>query len=130
MLWAAVSIAAGAVAANRSEPWWRGFGHQHVGWGAVDLGVVAVAGALQNRRMRRLGNPYEPHALDRERRWLRRILLVNAVADAAYVAGGAALWHTRPAGSYAAGAGAAIALQGAFLMLHDAQHAIRAGGQG
>lgn len=125
-VWAAVSIAVGAAAATRTGPWWRGFGHQHMGWGAVDLGIVAVAGALQKGRMRRLRNPYEPGALDHERRWLRRVLLVNAVADAGYVIGGVALWRGRPTGSYAAGAGAAIALQGTFLLLHDTQHAIGA----
>lgn len=125
-IWAAVSIAVGAAAASRSGPWWRGFGHQHAGWGAIDLGIVAVAGALQKRRMRRLGNPYNPEALEHERLWLRRILVINAVADAGYVVGGVALWRGRPAHSYAAGAGAAIALQGTFLLLHDAQHAIGA----
>lgn len=124
-VWAAASIAAGVVCATRSDRWWRGFGHQHLGWGAVDLGIVAVATTLQARRMRRLANPYEPGALEQERRWLRKVLLINMAADAAYVAGGAALWLGRREHPYAAGAGAAIMIQGAFLFLHDAYHAVR-----
>lgn len=129
-VWAATSIAVGVVAATRTGPWWRGFGHQHVSWGAIDLAIVGVAGALQHRRMRRLGDPYEPSALAHERRWLRRVLVVNVVADAGYVIGGVALWRGRPEHLYAAGAGAAITLQGTFLMVHDAQHAIGASSQG
>lgn len=120
--WAAASIAGGLVLATRSHPWWRAFGQQHVGWGAADLGIVAVAHRLQNRRMRRLPNPYAPAALERERRQLRTILLASVAADAAYVVGGAALWRVRRHDARAAGAGAAIVLQGLFLLWDDASH--------
>jgi hypothetical protein len=118
--WAAVSIVAGAVLAARPDPWRRAFGRQHLGWGVVDLGIVAVANRLQSRRMRRLANPYAPAELQRERRRLRIILGVNVLADAGYLVGGIALWR-RPQPP-ASGAGAAIALQGGFLLLHDAYH--------
>lgn len=71
--------------------------------------------------MRRLPDPFSPAALEHERAQLHRVLLINVVADAAYVAVGVALWRSARPG--AAGAGAAIAVQGAFLLLHDAQHA-------
>lgn len=122
--WAALSILGGLGAAIRHDPWWRAFGLQHVGWGAADLGIAAVLNTLQSRRMRRLPNPYEPAGLERERRWLRFVLAVNVAADAAYVVGRGALWRGRHDDPRASGAGAAIVVQGAFLFLHDAWHAV------
>jgi hypothetical protein len=121
VVWGAASIALGSVAAVRSDPWWRAFGRQHVGWGAVDLALVAVLETVQRRRMRRLPDAWSPAALAAEQRRLRTLLAVNVGADLAYVALGAALWRVceRP---QAAGAGAAIVLQGAFLMAHDGYH--------
>lgn len=123
--WSALSTAAGLPLALRGDPWWRAFGRQQVGWAAVDLGVVVVAGALRRRRMRRSGNPYAPAVLARERRTLRRVLLVNAAADAAYVAGGVWLWRANPDTPARAGAGAGIVVQGAFLCVHDTVQALR-----
>lgn len=120
--WAVASVAVGGILSSRRDPWWRAFGQQHLGWGAADLGIVAVAHLLQGRRMRRLANAYAPAALDRERRQLRRILRVSVVADAAYVVGGAALWQLRRPDPRVAGAGVAIMLQGAFLLLDDGLH--------
>lgn len=121
--WAAASIAIGGAVTLRSDPWWRAFGQQHLGWGVVDLGIVAIANTLQTRRMRRLVDPYAPAALERERRRLRTVLLINVVADAGYVVGGLVLWRARR--PRASGAGAAIAVQGGFLVIHDAYHALR-----
>ncbi|SEP63780.1 DUF6992 family protein [Microlunatus flavus] len=123
--WSVVSTAVGAPLAARGDDFWRAFGRQQVGWAAVDVGVVVVAGALRKRRMRRSGNPYAPTVLQRERRVLRRVLLANAAADALYVAGGVWLWRAgrdRPA---RAGAGAGIVVQGAFLCVHDTVQALR-----
>ncbi len=120
--WGAGSIAVGVILAVRSDRWWRAFGQQNAGWGAVDLGIVAVVNALQARRMRRLPDPYAPEALEHERGSLHRVLLVNVGADLAYVVVGAALWRRRHS-AMASGAGAAIVVQGLFLALHDAYHA-------
>lgn len=128
--WGAVSIAGGLALATRSDGWWRAFGLQHAGWGAVDLGLVSVLNVLQSRRMLRLPNPYDPAELERERRRLRLILLVNVAADAAYVVGGIVLWRGRGQDPRASGAGAAIAVQGGFLFLHDAWHAAGSSLQG
>lgn len=124
--WSVLSTAVGLPLATRGDAWWRAFGRQQVGWAAVDGGVVVVAELLRRRRMRRAGNPYAPTALHHERRVLRRVLAVNAVADALYVAGGAWLWRTSPGRPERAGAGAGIAVQGTFLCLHDTFHALRA----
>ncbi len=62
--WSAVSIAGGLVFATRQDRWWRAFGQQHVGWGVMDLLIVAVAARLQARRMGRLPNLYDPVAIN------------------------------------------------------------------
>lgn len=124
VVWGGASLAAGVALALRREPWLRAFGLQTAGWGAVDLGIAGLAGWLQTRRMHRSGDPYAPAALERERVLLRRVLVANAVADAGYVALGLVLARSpRPE---VAGAGVAVAVQGAFLLLHDSHHAWRA----
>lgn len=124
--WCVLSSAVGLPLATRGGAWWRAFGRQQVGWAAVDGGVVVVAELLRRRRMRKARNPYAPAALQHERRVLRRVLAVNAAADAAYVAGGAWLWRSSPDRPERAGAGAGIVVQGAFLCVHDTFHALRA----
>jgi hypothetical protein len=121
IVWSAVSIAAGLIFVTRRDRWWRAFGQQHVGWGVVDALIVAAAARLKARRMRRLLDPYDPVAMRREQRTFRAVLLGNVVADAGYVVAGAVLWSRKDA--LASGAGAAIVLQGLFLLLHDAYHA-------
>lgn len=110
--------------AVRRDPWWRAFGQQHIGWGAVDLAIIGVVDAMERRRVSKIPDPYGVDAVDDERRRLRTILLVNAVADAGYCVLGAKLWRRR-AEPQVAGAGAAIVIQGAFLLIHDGYHATR-----
>jgi hypothetical protein len=126
VVWAAGSIAVGGILATRQNPWWRAFGQQHVGWGAADLGIVAVLNVVQARRRSRMSHPDGPRTLEREQRRLRQVLWVNVAADAGYLLGGIALWRHPKA--QASGAGAAIAVQGAFLMLHDGYHALASTG--
>lgn len=123
IVWAIGSVTLGAVLATRRDRWWRSFGQQHVGWGLVDLGIVAIVQGLQHREMSRLPDPYDAVVLDRRRQHLRAILIGNAVADAGYVTTGALMWQRMRDNPRAAGAGAAIVIQGAFLLLHDAHHA-------
>ena len=78
VVWAVASIGAGAALALRRDPWWRAFGLQHVGWGAADLAIVGVLDAVERRRVRRLPDPYAPSRVERKRRGLRTILIVNA----------------------------------------------------
>lgn len=123
--WGLGSVAAGLVLAAglRRNSWWRAFGRQHTGWGAVDLLIALVAGRLQDRRMQRHPDPYAASALEVERAKLLRVLSVNVLADTGYVSLGIALTrHRRP---QVAGSGAAVAIQGAFLLLHDAHYAWR-----
>ena len=125
-VWAAGSIASGLALAVRRDPWWRAFGLQQLGWVAADFGIVGALTLTQRRRMAKLDNPYAPAVLERERRRLRTILWVNVAADAGYCVVGLLL--SRRAERRAAGAGAAIVVQGAFLLAHDSYHALAAGG--
>lgn len=122
VVWGVVSAAVGlGVAATTRDPWWRSFGLQSAGWGGVDVAIAVVGSRLQHRRMRRLSDPDAPSPREAERVRLRRVLLVNAAADVGYVALGAVL--TRDSRARVAGAGAAILVQGAFLLVHDSVHA-------
>ena len=100
--WAAASVAVGAVLSAREGT--RGFGRQTAAWGAVD-GAIAAVGA-RNRRRR---GPTDPVRL-------RKVLLVNAGLDVGYLALGAALLRT----DRWRGDGAAVVVQGAFLLALDA----------
>ena len=105
--WAAGSVASGALLSL--SPRTRGFGRQTLAWGAVD-GAIALVGT-RNRRRR---GPTAPERL-------RRVLLVNAALDLGYL--GAAVWLLRD-GRWR-GDGAAVAVQGAFLLVLDSAAARR-----
>jgi len=98
---AAGSVAAGALLSVPRAT--RGFGRQMLAWGAVD-GAIALLGS----RRRAEKGPTEPGRL-------RRVLLVNAGLDVGYLAAGA--WLVRD-GRWR-GDGAAVLVQGAFLLLLD-----------
>lgn len=100
--WAAGSTALGA--ALLVDPRTRGFGRQTLVWGAVD-GAIAYAGAWRRGR----SGPTDPARL-------RRVLLVNAGLDVGYLAVGA--WLVRR--TRWRGDGAAVLVQGAFLLGLDA----------
>lgn len=111
-LWAAGSVTAGAalLASGRA-----GAGRQHLVWGVVDGAIAARALHATSDRGTSPGV--------RARR-LRRLLLVNAVLDTAYVGTGLALRAGRP-GPGAEQDGTAVALQGGFLLVFDLWHAGR-----
>ena len=104
--WAVGSMVLGA--ALSADPRTRGFGRQTAAWGLVDV-AIALVGA----RRHAAGRTTPPARL-------RRVLLVNAGLDVGYVAGGAALLRTRWRGD-----GAAVVVQGAFLLWLDATAARR-----
>ena len=105
--WATGSVLLGA--ALTADPRTRGFGRQTAAWGLVD-GVIALVGARRQAAGRTTPS-------DR----LRRVLLVNAGLDVGYVATGAALLR-RPRWR---GDGAAVLVQGAFLLCLDGTYARR-----
>jgi len=135
---AVVSAVAGAalgVAGRRGG--WSGieaFGRQTVAWAAVDGALAAGGWAAARRRAGRPGAETDPDTRSTHRatagpvaaaraRTLRRLLLVNAFLDVGYLVLGAALVR-RPARR---GDGAAILVQGGFLLWLDTRHARRFG---
>jgi hypothetical protein len=101
--WSAASLAGGAAL------WVRGgndstkaFGRQTFAWGVVNAAIAGWAAFRPTPDIERL----------------RRILRINAVADVGYISVGAALYKAgrRPDG-------AAVMLQGAFLLALDSHYA-------
>jgi hypothetical protein len=105
--WAVASVVVGA--ALSVDPRTRGFGRQTAAWGAVDA-AIALVGA----RRQAAGRTTAPARL-------RRVLLVNAGLDVGYVAAGT--WLARR--TRWRGDGAAVVVQGAFLLWLDATAARR-----
>jgi hypothetical protein len=110
--WAGGSVAVGGLLT--ADPRTRAFGRQTAAWGAVD-GAIALVGARRQAAGR---------TTDAAR--LRRVLLVNAGLDVGYLAAGAWLVR-RPRWR---GDGAAVLVQGAFLLWLDATSARRLGERG
>jgi len=133
-VWAAGSATAGSLlwaAGRRAErPAVAAFGRQNAAWGAVD-GAIALAGTVR----RRAGSSGADDDPARARK-LRRVLLVNAWLDVGYLLAGAGMIAARHRAdrlprydsAQAAGDGAAIILQGGFLLWLDATHARRLDG--
>ncbi len=101
--WSAVNLISGAAlwAGGRNDAA-RRFGRQTFAWGAVNAAIATWASSRPTPDTRRL----------------RRILLVNAVADVGYFAVGATMYRKglRPDG-------AAIMVQGGFLLALDTHFA-------
>ncbi len=126
LVWGAVSTAAGALLAAVGDAFWRGFGTQTAGWGAVDAGIALFgAKAAEKRRAQPASGSLETR--QREARNLRRLLWINAGLDVLYIAGGAITAATK--GERDAkwrGHGVGVIVQGAFLLLFDVIHALTA----
>jgi esterase/lipase len=123
LLWAALSIAAGAVMLLSGDAFWRGFGLQAVAWGVIDA-AIALFGRRSSQR-RRAASPPNAETQAREARNLRRLLWINAGLDVLYVTGGLLLVYTLGRDNpFAAGNGWGVVLQGAFLFLFDLLHAL------
>lgn len=113
------------------------FGRQTALWGATDA-AIALAGSRSRRRRGEL----DQAEVDRKARTLLITLVVNGMADVVYVAGGARVW-ARTGSAQAPkqdvdeasvsqtywgmgrGDGAAIMIQGAFLLALDSVFALR-----
>ena len=126
LAWSAASVAVGATVtvAGRSSASDEvmAFGRQTAAWGAVD--ALIAGGGVLSRRSR---GPLSGDEADKKVRSLRTLLLVNAAADIGYIAGGALLIARGRRGRktlrMSMGDGAAIAIQGAFLLVLDLSQA-------
>ena len=100
------------------------FGRQNAAWGAVDAAIVGVG--LVARRKRRV---LSDDQAKREIRKRRNLLVINAVADVGYIAGGIAIAARSRRGvsslRMGAGDGVAIVVQGAVLLVLDVSQAMR-----
>ena len=118
LMWGAISVIAGVVLLRATAPFWRAFGQQAIGWGAID-GLIALIG-------RRGSNQPALAATDvatlKEMSKLRRLLWFNAGLDVLYMAGGLAL--LRRDDETQRGHGAGILFQGLFLFKFDLIHAL------
>jgi hypothetical protein len=100
------------------------FGRQNAAWGAVDATIVGV-GLIARRKRGVLSDDQAKHEI----RKLRNVLAINALADVGYIAGGIAIAARSRRGvsplRMGAGDGAAIVVQGAFLLVLDVSQAVR-----
>lgn len=102
-VWSAASVASGAALwARGGSDSTQAFGRQTFAWGVVNAAIAGWAASRPTPDVERL----------------RRLLRINAIADVGYIAGGVALYKSgrRPDG-------AAVMLQGAFLLALDSHYA-------
>lgn len=126
--WAAASVVVGAPLAllgrKTDNPTMHEFGRQTAAWGAVDAAIAGL-GLLSQRRRGVLSQ----EQAEGQMRKLRTLLVVNAVADVGYMAGGLAILGRSRRGQSSlrmgAGDGAAFVMQGAFLFALDVSQAMR-----
>jgi hypothetical protein len=125
--WGRLSVIIGAVLALVPSRFWRGFGSQAAGWGAIDaaIGWLGLRGA---RAKASVPANHERQAQQEAQHKLRRLLLINASLDIGYVAGGIALARTKGRESdFWRGSGWSVVVQGSFLLLFDLVHALLLG---
>lgn len=130
-VWAAGSVIKGGIIAlighRTGRKQWMRFGRQNAMWGAVD-GVIAGLGVRSRSRRGELTT----EQVEFEATKLRVMLLLNALADVVYIAGGAHIaYHAKPGPpevtsfKMGRGDGVAIVIQGAFLLGLDLTFARR-----
>lgn len=113
------------------------FGRQTAFWGATDAAIALAGIASRNRR-----GDLDQAEVETKARTLQITLIVNGLADVVYVAGGARVLSRTTGGALTGqdgpparrgrtylgmgrGDGAAIMIQGAFLLALDAVYALR-----
>ncbi len=115
--WAVLSVLCG-VTLWLPGPAWSGFGWMMLGWGVIN--ALVALGASRSVRARQSA----PRPLRDEAKAAARILWINSALDVLYVGVGAAmiLLSVLP---MTRGAGAAILVQGVWLLGFDLLHALR-----
>lgn len=105
----------------------RAFGGQNAAWGVVDLGIAGFGEYRRRGRLATMDDPDDPAVRAAEWGSLCRILRVNAGLDVGYVAAGLAAltWAARADRPAVVGHGAAVVMQGSFLLAFDLIHAGR-----
>lgn len=122
LLWSVLSIGGGALLQAARSPFWRAFGQQAIGWGAIDAALAIFGRRGLEQKVQR---GYPPAEAAKDLRNLRRILWFNAGLDVLYMLGGLALFRRDDEAQRGHGAG--IMFQGLFLFKFDLIHALLAG---
>lgn len=124
LVWSGASVAGGIGLLLLRNRFWRGFGSQCAGWGAIDalIALFGLRGALTKADT---PDAHTPERQTRERATLRRILWINTGLDVGYVTGGTTLAFTQGKhDGFLRGVGWGIVFQGGFLFFFDLLHAL------
>ena len=121
LAWSVLSIAGGALLQLARSPFWRAFGQQAIGWGAIDAALALFGRRGLEKKVQR---GYPPVEAAKDLHNLRRVLWFNAGLDVLYMLGGLVL--LRRDDETQRGHGAGILVQGLFLFKFDLIHALLA----
>jgi len=123
--WGGLSLVIGlALIALSDHRFLGGFGTQTALWGLIDA-VIAWLGIRSARHKSAAPNAHLPAHQQQARQALRRTLWINTALDVVYVIGGLVLASSiGRRDSYWRGSGLGIAIQGGFLLIFDALHAL------
>lgn len=125
LLWAGLNMVLGVWLQQRRNKFWRGVGMQSISWGAINALIAIIGSSVTRARRSTMDNPNKWDVVEKEHRNLRRILWVNTVLDVFYIIGGVVLAFTRGSKDrLMRGNGWGIVVQGTFLMVFDAVHAL------
>jgi hypothetical protein len=118
--WAFGSMVMGALWLLRGGKWWKGFGSQFVGWGAINaiIAGLGLRGAAANEAEYAAGE-IEPAQHQKATRTFEIALWVNALLDVGYMIGGRTLVDNNPGDEQKRGMGWGIIAQGAGLLVWD-----------
>ena len=121
LAWSILSMVGGALLQLAHAPFWRAFGQQAIGWGAIDAALAIFGRRGLEQKVQR---GYLPAEAANDLHNLRRLLWFNAGLDVLYMLGGLAL--LRREDETPRGHGAGILVQGIFLFKFDLIHALLA----
>ena len=121
LAWSILSMVGGALLQLARAPFWRAFGQQAIGWGAIDAALAVFGRRGLEQKVQR---GYPPAEAANDLHNLRRLLWFNAGLDVLYMLGGLAL--LRREDETPRGHGAGILVQGIFLFKFDLIHALLA----
>ncbi len=122
LFWAGLSFGVALPMLFSAREWVRSFGGMTAAWAIVNALIALFA--LRGVRRKKAQNADEATT----RKWMRqlvRLLWINAGLDVLYLIVGAGLILWNPTNRMLNAFGWAIVIQGAFLLVFDAWHAVR-----
>jgi len=125
MRWARWSVISGVMMSVHRSKFIRGIASQMISWGAIDA-AIAYFGQKASEKNRTEPDGYSSDVLDKQADNLYKALVINAALDVLYVIAGL-ITANRSKSKYNRGIGLGIVIQGAFLFVFDALHALALG---